>query len=191
MKHTLIIATVLIMCALKPATVNGQPAKTVKEPVKNLGGQYCDAYEAPLMLRKGSLVKIECDTAYVVNSHRYDLYERARQALLGMNLELYRELPQASTNWNKESELAYNALLYKYRELDSLCTLQLNDNHNMLSSVRDDLNNAQASLGSALLELGQAREAIKSEKRSNNRSKILWGLGGFGLGILSGVLISG
>jgi len=141
----------------------------------------CNSYEKPLFLHKGDTVISLCDTAILINTIRYNLYESARQTILTNKYsKLQDEMNSALTEQIGLYKLWNDSLQTQYTRVSGMFASSLNNTQRELIKVsgeittaKDSLNKANENLNSALSHLNKARW-----------EKYKWG----GAGLLIGIL---
>jgi hypothetical protein len=151
---------------------------------------FCISYNSPKPLLKGTVVKVECDTAYLVNTTRFKTYEAAKRALIkSAGNKNYRELEEKYEAALRQQDLYYKELMKNYSNTDSLAA-------QMITSARNDLNALGARLESTRKilydtdqKLDEVKKTLAQEKQTSRRQKIFAGFAGLGIGILIGLLV--
>ncbi len=149
---------------------------------------YALSFDQPLMFGKGSLLKIECDSLFVLNHVSFSYFKSLREVLADHSagcsvlVELYK-------NSVKENMALAEKLMINSRETDKL-------NMQQYVLTKDYLNSAQKSLDESIIKLENAGRLIDKSNRQvtrlkhrNTMEKILFGIGGLGLGIFTGIVL--
>jgi hypothetical protein len=139
----------------------------------------CNSYENPVFLLKGETITNQCDTAVLINTLRWRLYEKARKTILFTNYNEYEEL------FNNYDSLIFiykkwnDSLQLKYTDINTLFERSLVDTKKDLKKINIDLFAAKDSLSSANNNLNQAIKHL-----NNARLEKLKNMGiGFSIGI--------
>jgi hypothetical protein len=151
---------------------------------------------AVMFFYKGDIVTIPCDTLVVVNTATYRLYDlvfRSNSKTLSKNEKLINSLYDNSK------------VLYEHRIIEQQKDIERLQNQNdslirkslalvkntspQLDRVDASLTEATRSIEKANSNIEEAITMVRSEMRTSNRRKVKWGLGGFGLGVITTALI--
>lgn len=143
----------------------------------------CEPVSAPVLLVKGNVITLGCDSAWLVTPYRLSLYEEARRLVLSLNtanvtslIGQYEHKLTLYSYWNDSLRQSYRLLSHRY---DSTLLRTSSE----LSRVGLKLDEANASILESKQRLDEAIESVKKSRTE----KWLWGLGGIlaGLGIAS------
>lgn len=163
---------------------------------QNLPADFCDtaSYRAVQRL-KGDVVKVTCDTAYLLNKKTFHLllesyaeYHQQTDDLSGV-FSLTDAYLQAYKKRVDEQRKEYDSLTHYF---DSLATQSNNiaeHTQNQLQEVSSNLDSINNELGIARGNIGEAKTIIKQQQRKQWITKILWGVGGVAVGIWITTLI--
>ena len=149
-----------------------------------------------VLFTKGSLVRIDCDSALLLNTLTFNLYDRAYRDLRsgGPAIEnlmtAYDEIIALQEDRLKTQQAAYTELRRRFSDLSHVSESTLEESSRRLTQAVTSMETLNNDLHQTKQLLGEARGIIESEKRVLNLEKILWGAGGLAAGIIAGVLIS-
>lgn len=149
----------------------------------------CQVTAPPLIATNGQQIIIQCDTVYLVNKHRYRLYEKARDFILRTDISKEQELIGAYENQVQKAEEAYRMMLGKYEDLAAAYAEDLKKSAAGLEEVRKELILAQENVNKAAAELEDLRKNYR-DRRSGLTGKLLWAGGGAAAGILLMILLN-
>jgi hypothetical protein len=155
-----------------------------------LPDSFCFSYGAGKPYLKGAVIKVECDTVYLINKLRYKRYEAARKALIksGSNKN-YQALEDKYLQALKEQDQYYRQLLLSYSKSDSLTTQLFSSTKTDLANISNTLSATRKILEDSDKKLEEVEKILKGERRKARKEKLAMGFGGLGIGILIGVLV--
>ncbi|MFZ4414615.1 MAG: hypothetical protein ACOYOV_16145 [Bacteroidales bacterium] len=137
--------------------------------IKNLSCQSVhtidmNTLEKPFFSIKGQTLKIRCDTAVLISTYRYMLYEKARMTILTTGFDKYNELIDAYDTqlrcykqWNDSLQLKYTAINMLFKNTIENTKTSMTSINNNLSSAKDTLVDANSNLDQALQHLKVAK----------------------------------
>ncbi|HEX9615314.1 MAG TPA: hypothetical protein VGA55_07390 [Bacteroidota bacterium] len=149
-----------------------------------------------VLFTKGSLVRIDCDSALLLNTLTFHLYDRAYRDLRsgGPAIEnlmtAYDDIIALQEDRLKTQQTAYAELRQRFNDLSHVSESTLGESSRRLTQAVTSMETLNNDLHQTKELLGEARGIIESEKRVLNLEKILWGAGGLAAGIIAGVLIA-
>ena len=154
-----------------------------------LNQNYETSFDIPKILNKGDILKCNCNGIYIVNSLRFNFYEKLRSLLLDSQ-ELYGfEIIE-----NYEKLLGND--IRDYRKLQINCDSTSSLLEYTLASSDSALNVAEQSLLESHLKikdlnrnLYEAEVLLENERKSNFLENLLFSLGSLGIGIIVALLI--
>lgn len=150
----------------------------------------CVNTDSPLLLMKGTAVKIGCDSAYLINPRRYALYQRLHQHIKEVSVAgNCQPLMAAYEKALLETQISYEALHQQYSQAEQLTVQWIRESEQAMKQMQQTLVQAEQTVTQANQHLTEARQIVKEERRKNIVSKACIGLGGVGFGILTGVLL--
>src|SRR6187402_1145237 len=156
-----------------------------------LSDTFCFSNNKPLPFLSGTKIQTLCDTVYIINKHRYVLYEKAATIIREKKyvnacntiIDNYEERLQAQ---NK----AFNKLYNDYIQLDSVSQKTINETRGSLVQVNNTITAAQNNIVSVDKKMDDLTKTIKEQRRKSFIDKILYGIGGIAVGILGGLIIA-
>lgn len=143
----------------------------------------CDPVSSPVLLLRGNVINIGCDSVWLISPYRLGLYEEARQLVMSLNtanvetlISNYEHKLSLYSYWNDSLRQSYRILSRRY---DSTL-LRTSSELSLMSTKLDHANDA---IEESKKHLDDAIESVKKSRTE----KWLWGLGGIlaGLGIAS------
>jgi len=174
-KFLLFISMISILGSLTPIYCQNQ---------RFFNDSFCKPVEIPMMAFKGESVLILCDTVYIVNKYRMNLYEIAKETIMNNNQNVTK-LIQAYDRTLFVVSSSYDSLLFNYRKLDELFRTTIQESQQTLNNTRSDLEKATSTLNNTEKMLKEAE--IKLDKRDTKsiKRKAVF----FGSGLLAGILL--
>lgn len=167
MKNYLLLIT--LCCCLCNLSAQNQSAKPFAA---------CGPYDKPLHATVGETIRIECDSAVIINQARYKLYERARLAVLSYDPSFYEDIVKefqakglVMQAWADSLNKSYTRLSLSYS--------------NTLTNTEHQLNTMQTNIKEATLNLDQAKNNLDNALKNLNKArweKWLWAAGGLVVG---------
>jgi hypothetical protein len=152
--------------------------------LKYFGDPNCQSYQPAMTLIKGDIVENQCDTAFLVNKMRYDLYEKARNTILKMDFKSFNQLLKSYDQSLMMAYKSYDSLNLKYSQLETVFVQTVNENRQMLKTADQNLANASTTLENTRKQLDEIIVAMKKDQK-----KRIWrGAGFFGIGLGTGIL---
>ena len=157
--------------------------------IKSIPADYCYSNKSPLMYLNGETIIVECDTAYLVNKGRYNFYKNIHEATLSGKDSLSGKLLNAFELRLFEQHNAYEKLLNNSKQSEKITLDLINDTQSSLVNTQKTLDYTQKTLDNSLKSLELANDYIKKEKWNSKGKKLLIGIGGIGVGLITGMLI--
>jgi hypothetical protein len=158
--------------------------------LQTIDESYSNSVASPIQFNTGDTILVNCDSIFVINNLRYQFYK-------SMHLSLRNDADTACMSllntYHKrltENEEAYELLLINTKYYEALTEDMIKDTKTELVRTKDRLQFAQESLGKASEDLKIAQSIIKKEQWKSKGRNLLFGLGGIGIGILTGILIT-
>ncbi len=149
---------------------------------------YALSFDRPFMFGKGDLIRIDCDSIYVLNNFTFNYFRNLRKALNNQDagcsvmIDLYK-------NSLKENIALTERLMNNNRETSELNQQQYILTRNNLESAQKSLDISLEKLENAGRLLDKSNRQVSRMKHRNTFEKVLFGIGGLGLGILIGITI--
>jgi len=148
------------------------------------------------MVYKSNVVHFTCDTAYVLNTLTFRLYDTAYRDLRTGGpatenlMSAYDEIIALQEDRLKTQQSAYTELRQRFNDISAVSETTLDESTRRLTQAVTSMETLNNDLHQTKKLLGEARGIIESEKRVLNLEKILWGAGGLTAGVIVGVLIA-
>jgi hypothetical protein len=152
---------------------------------KQFTGKFCKPEEAPMMVLNGEIVNVLCDTAFVINKYRMNLYEVSKNMILKNNTQNVSKLIKAYDQTLVVVSSSYDSLVFNYRKLDEIFRSTMEMNKQTLNNTQSDLEKATNSLKVTEKMLNEAILKLNERDKNSWKKKVLY----FGGGILTGVLV--
>ena len=150
---------------------------------------YSSSNDQPLLFRKGRILKVECDSIYVLNSQTFNYFKNIREVLSTPGLDC-SEVIELYKNTLIENALLTEKLLLNARETGELDQKRYTATRESLNSAQESVKVSIEKLELASRSLDNANKQVVRMKRKSNMEKILFGIGGIGIGILAGISIN-
>jgi hypothetical protein len=163
------------------------------EPTKEviLSDTFCFSNKKPLPFVAGSRIKTECDTVYIINKHRYNLYEESVTMIkTGKYVNACNATVKSLEDRIESQNKAFYQLYNTYMALDSVSQKSINDTRTSLIQVNNTLVNTQNNIVEVDKKMGEIKKTINQQRRQSFMDKILYGTGGVAVGILVGLIIA-
>jgi hypothetical protein len=159
--------------------------------VVTLSDTFCISNQKPLMFLPGTKMYSLCDTLYIINKHRYQLYEKAADIIrdkkyvntCNMLIQNYEERLEAQ---NK----AFYKLYGDYIKLTNLSQKTISETKNSLIQVNNTITSAQNNIVVVDKKMDELTKTINHQRKQAFMDKILYGIGGIAVGVLGGLLIA-
>lgn len=163
------------------------------EPEKEivLSDTFCFSNKKPLPFTAGSKIFLKCDTAYVINKHRYILYEKAVDVIkTGKYVNTCNLVIKNLEDRVEAQNKAFIELYNNYISLDSISQKTIQDTKTNLVQVNNTLVKAQTDIGEVDKKMDDLKATINAQRRQSFMDKIYYGAGGVAVGILVGLIIT-
>ncbi|MFL5728794.1 MAG: hypothetical protein ACJ75J_04830 [Cytophagaceae bacterium] len=184
MKKILIIACMLA-CVL-PSLAQTNTGKEI-----TLSDTFCFSNHKPLPFVTGTRIYTLCDTLYIINKHRYMLYEKAADVIRDKKyINTCNVLIQNYEDRLQAQNKAFYALYDNYIKLDSVSQRSITDTKNSLVQVNNTIASAQNNIVVVDKKMDDLKKTINEQRRKSFFDKILYGIGGIAVGILGGLIIA-
>ena len=180
-----IIFLILLTLSLKSI------AQTNSEKTITLSDTFCFSNNKPFIFMPGIKVNTLCDTLYIINKHRYDLYEKAAAIIKDKKyVNTCNVLIQNYEDRLQAQNVAFNKLYGDYIKQDSLSRKTIADTKNSLIQVSNTISSTQTNIGIVDKKMDVLTTTIKEQRRKSFFDKILYGIGGIAVGALGAVIIA-
>lgn len=165
-------------------------AQNISEQILILPDTFCFSTQRPKPILAGTKVISSCDTVYVINKHRYLLYEKAANVVRDPRyLSTCSLLVQNYETRIQEQNKAFTALYNNYIKLDSISQNTITESKNSLVQVNNTLTSAQTNIGVVDKKMDDLKETVNRQRRQSFLDKIIYGIGGVALGIVGGIVL--
>ncbi|MEO8147279.1 MAG: hypothetical protein ABI723_06560 [Bacteroidia bacterium] len=137
---------------------------------------------------KGDMIKVECDTIYLLNKFTFDLMFRSYNEFRNQNLLLsqYTTLNDSISGLYEtqlDSQRVYFDTLNAYFDkLASNADELVDKSKANLGSISDNLDTIQSQIKDAKENITNAQKDIELAKKQMRKQKWKWAAGGFGIG---------
>ncbi len=127
---------------------------------------------------------------HTLTKEEYDLYQKTKSYILEQNSQTEKTLIKSYENRINFLDSSFNELKIQYLILDSASKEHLIDIETQLYNVATELNRSKANLDQTQIELTQVKNDLSQKDNKQKRNKLIAGLGGLGLGFLTGFIIA-
>ncbi|NJO69921.1 MAG: hypothetical protein HC830_12155 [Bacteroidetes bacterium] len=154
----------------------------------------CIAVTSILALRGDSLI-IDCDTVYLLNRKTFSIYQNAYDRLKNRDLNTrqvfttYESMVELQGRRIEQQDLEYNRLKLQFDSLAFTSGSFIDQTGNRLEEVTTILNTVNGNLQAASLQIKETQQMLVNERKNKLQTSIIWGLGGFAIGIVTCLLI--
>lgn len=149
-----------------------------------------------VVFNANDVVRIHCDTVYVLNKLTFRRYDAAYRDLRrkGTNISnlmnAYDELIAVQQRRIQEQDRRYSELRLNFKNLSEETQSRIEASTTTLGSAVGSMEQLNRNLTETNNLLGEAQEILKTEQRSLFINKLLWGVGGAAVGLVAGILIA-
>lgn len=158
--------------------------------IKTIPVDYSSSGKAPIMFILGDTIKIECDTIFVMNKGRYQFYKNIHTALQNGSDSTCKNLLKAYELRLSDHENSYMQLVEKSSNSEKVALELVTFTKQSLTETQNTLINTQNSLQETIKNLEIANDHLKKERWNSAGKKVLIGVGGVAVGIITGVLVA-
>jgi ElaB/YqjD/DUF883 family membrane-anchored ribosome-binding protein len=137
------------------------------------------------------VIRVACDTAWILNSTRYRLMLQAMDFVLKKDPNQGLKMIEQYEKSLKLCTDNYNELMTKHTIMADECSQNMHANIATIQEIRINLEKAQTRLKEANDQLAETQKTLEKQNKKNKRNTWLIGAGGLGLGLLVGALIIG
>lgn len=156
-----------------------------------LSDTFCFSNKKPLPFLAGSRIQLKCDTAYIINKHRFVLYEKAATVIReGKYVNACNVVIKNLEDRIDAQNKAFTQLYNNYIKLDSVSQTTIKETRTSLVQVNNTLVNAQDKIVVVDKKMDELKDTINKQRRQSFMDKMLFGTGGIAVGILVGLIIS-
>jgi ElaB/YqjD/DUF883 family membrane-anchored ribosome-binding protein len=145
--------------------------------------------KSPFVINTGDTLLIQCDSVFLINKERYKFYKNMHVAILNENDSSCAMMLKAYEIKLTEHELSFKELLENSRLAEKTTSELLAFTKNSLLNTQNTLENTQIKLENTRKNLEIANNHIKKERWNTAGKKIMIGVGGVAVGLITGILI--
>ena len=155
------------------------------------------AVKSAFRLTMGDTILIKCDSAVLLNSLTFQMYEadhekvRTQNPKSGELLKLYETLVIRQDSTILENQRDYNALKLKFDTLFTSSLSQINQTSQDIGTVKHDLSNVNNTLNNTQVLITDAIDKVNTARRKSFLDKLYWGIGGLGIGVAVTAILMG
>ena len=157
--------------------------------LKTITPDFSLSTKSPLLINAGDTILIQCDSVFLINKERYKFYKNLHAAILNNGDSTCLLVLKAYEKKLIEHELSFRELLENSRLAEKTTLELLAFSKSSLLDTQSKLENTQITLENTRKNLEIANNHIKKERWSTAGKKIMIGVGGVAIGIITGVLI--
>jgi hypothetical protein len=145
---------------------------------------------------KNDIVKVSCDTIFMINSETYKLYEELFMNHRSLNRDvqkltsLYDHAKMLYENRIADQDLEYTQLRNQFNKLTLSSQELLKSNAVQLGKLDNSLSEIDRNILASQMSMNEARELFQKEINRSKRNKFRWGAQGFLIGIAFSAIIA-
>lgn len=167
------------LCMLSVCAFGQQTEKLV------FGDSLCSATAHPLLLQKGTEVRIQCDSAYLINTIRYRMYLQLHRYIREeASSQQCQPLINAYERALADSHTAYQELKQQYHQSDQLSSQWIAESRYVLENIQQSVQHTENMISQSGKDLEEAKHGLRAERKKNIMQKIMAGVAGIGIGLL-------
>jgi ElaB/YqjD/DUF883 family membrane-anchored ribosome-binding protein len=157
----------------------------------DFGPANCQGNAPAMTATYRDVIRVECDTAWILNSTRYRLMLQAMDFVLKKDPNQGLKMIDQYEKSLKLCTDNYNELMTTHQMMADECSQNMHANIATIQEIRFNLEKAQTHLKDANDQLAETQKTLEKQNKKNKRNTWLIGAGGLGLGLLVGALIIG
>lgn len=157
--------------------------------IKNIFPEYKISNKSPLMFMAGDTLLIQCDSVFMVNKARYNFYKNLHAAVLNDNDSICSKLLKVFEIRLVDNEKSFNTLLENSMKAENTYMQTINFSKKTLAETQLTLEKTLMALDDTRKNLQLANEHIRKERWNSAGKKIMVGVGGVAIGLITGILI--
>jgi hypothetical protein len=138
---------------------------------------------------RGDTIIVSCDSLFLMNPKRYAFYKSIHSTILSNNDSTLVNLLNSYEQRLKEHQQIIDELLLNSKLAESISFDLIESTHSSIATTQKTIVNSQMLLESSSGKLDHAKEDIKKSQIKSTRNKLLFGAGGFGAGVVLGLLL--
>jgi hypothetical protein len=159
------------------------------DPKRYFTDTSCYMMAGPMQVIAGQQVVIQCDTAFVINKHRFRLYEKTRAYVLSKNPnEPGKAIEEYENALNKMAKYT-DEISEKYKIISNQYSIDTQAYQAQLNLVSRELDKAKSELEKAKTDLAEAKKQISKKQNTSLKAALLYGATGLVAGLLIGLII--
>ena len=156
-----------------------------------LSDTFCFSNQKPLPFLNGSTISTLCDTLFIINKHRFTLYEKAAGIIREKKyINACNVLIQNYEERLQSQNMAFSKLYNDYIALDSVSQKTIIETKNSLIQVNNTISSAETNIKIVDQKMDKLRDTIKEERKKSFFDKIGYAIGGIAVGVLGGLIIA-
>ncbi len=151
---------------------------------------FSSSFATPNFYLRGMTLKLECDTAYLINTQRMGFYRSLHE-----NIKNNTGLEEKCQELIKSYEKSLQEDNIRFKALSENCTKSQKISDELVSKTQTTLRQTDATLAKTQqdlkdinLKLNDVDKKLRAAKLNSLKQKILVGAGGVGIGLLLGLL---
>jgi hypothetical protein len=152
---------------------------------------FSSSYTTPRFYLSGTTLKLECDTAYLINAQRMGFYRNLHE-----NIKNNTGLEEKCQELIKSYEKSLQEDNLRFKALSENCTKSQKISDELIAKTQTTLRQTDATLAKTQqdlkdinLKLDDVDKKLRAAKFNSLKQKILVGAGGVGVGLLLGLLL--
>jgi len=145
--------------------------------------------KSPQLINAGDTLLIQSDSVFLINKERYKFYKNIHTSILNDNDSLCTMLLRSYEIKLAEHEKSFRELLENSRLAEKTTSELLTFTKNSLLNTQNTLENTQITLENTRRNLEIANNHIKKERWNTAGKKIMIGVGGVAVGLITGIII--
>jgi hypothetical protein len=155
------------------------------------------AIKSGFRLTMGDTILVSCDSAMLMNSLTFQMYETAYQAYRKQNprtaeiIKSYEALVIRQDSTILENQRDYNALKLKFDTLFNSSLSQINQTSKDIGTVKQDLGSVNNTLNNTQVLITDAIDKVNTARKKSFLDKLYWGIGGLGIGVAVTAILMG
>ncbi len=156
-----------------------------------LSDTFCISNQKPFMLLPGTKVYSLCDTLYIINKHRYMLYEKAADIIRDKKyVNVCNLLLQNYEERLETQNKAFHKLYADYIKLTNISQRTISETKSSLIQVNNTITSAQNNIVTVDKKMDELTKTVNKQRKQSFIDKILYGIGGIAVGAIGGLLIA-
>ncbi|MEI6575224.1 MAG: hypothetical protein WCO63_03505 [Bacteroidota bacterium] len=158
---------------------------------KDFEQSFCLGSAPAMIVVNNDIVRISCDSAWILNKTRYHLMAQATEYVLHKDPNESLKLAAQYEKSLQSCSQNYADIMTKYQLLADDCSKTMHETQSTIQGMRNDIDKAQSKLKTASQNLEDTQKALARENRKSKQKAWIFGAGGIGVGLLVGVIFFG